>query len=192
MHFLFGVTRNLVRNLAIVSTVLFGASLALRADTTCIGDCTPGSHLYGISGNEDVEAGDSGFDIYFRPGLPTFSSSDSSDKKNSNSSDDYFVSGGWGGAGALQFDSGSGSQGSDDNSNGNGDNKGKGDGKDSSLTQLFNAPGDGSGINCDPPSPGTDPTPEPRYSAIAMLGLGWALFGSYRIVKSRLSPAKAS
>jgi hypothetical protein len=187
MQYLFRLTRGLVRNAAIASTVLVAASITLRADSTCIGDCGSGSHLSGISGTEDIEAGGSGFDIFFKPGLPGFFSSDSSNKQNSGSSDDYFVSGGWGGGGALQFDSGGGSPGSNNNPPGPDDNS-----IQSLLNQIFNSPGGGwksapPPMDPDPPAP----TPEPRYSALAMLGLGWALFGSYRIVRSRLSNRSA-
>jgi hypothetical protein len=186
MHYSFTLTRSLVRNAAIASTMLIAASITLRADSTCIGDCTPGSHLSGIGGNEDVEAGDSGFDIYFRPGLPNFSSSDSSDKQNSGSSDDYFVSGSWGDGGSLQFDSDNGSQGSNDNSQGSGGNGGNGNGgnKDFSFTQLFNAPGSGSGINSDGPID-PSPTPEPSNSALVMLGLGSAGLAAFKKLRLR-------
>jgi len=184
MQYLTHLAKSLARNAALASIVLTGAAFSLRADRTCIGDCTPASHLSGISGIEDLEAGASGFDIYFKPGLPIFFSSDSSNKKNSGSSEDSYVFGSWGDAGSLQFDSGGGSQGSGDNSPGHGDNK------DSSLTQLFNSPGPG--IHCDPPPTDPAPTPEPRYSGLAMLGLGWALFGAYRLVRSRRGHLSAS
>jgi len=185
------VMQSLLRNAGIASLMLIAAAFTLRADSACIGDCGPGPHLSGISGTEDVEAGDSGFDIYFRPGLPTFSPSDSSDKQKSSSSDDYFVSGGFGDAGALQFDNGSGAPGSNDDSPGYDNNSGgSNDDKNSSLTRLFNSPL--SGMQSDPSPMDPSPVPEPRYSGLAILGLGWAGFSAARFLKSRSEDSSAS
>jgi len=59
------------------------------------------------------------------------------------------------------------------------------------LTKFFRLPQYGTQ---DPPDPPADPpaaTPEPRYSSLLLLGLGWAGFAAFRMRKSR-SEVRAS
>lgn len=181
MQCLSHVTKSLLTHAAFTSIVLAAVTISLRADSTCIGDCGQGaSHLSDISGIEDVAAGASGFDIYFKPWLPIFLTGPSD--LDSQSSNDSSSSGGWSDAGPLSFLGDGGSPGSNDGPPGPSDNT-----FSSPPSHLFNSPISGTK---DTPTP-TDPTPEPRYSALAMLGLGWAGLAASRIVRSRSRVATA-
>jgi hypothetical protein len=171
---------------ALIVFTLAAGSLSLRADMVCMGDCEQptASHLSGISGSEDVEDGISGFDIFFKPGVPIFLIGPSSMAGELNSSGDFassklaaadpFLGGGdWTGVPLEGSSPGSGSGFSDP-----------------SLVTLLNnlahssGPGDIAPPAPDPPAP----TPEPRYSGLAMLGLGGAVLALFR----RLRPSRAA
>lgn len=173
------------RTAALIVCGLAAGSLSLRADMVCMGECEqPTSHLSGISGFEDVEDGTSGFDIFFKPGVPIFliAPSGMADQLNSSgksafdklSATDPFLGGGDWTAVPL-------SDGSSGSSSGS---------SDPSIVNLLNKLVDSSSHgSLDPPVPDPPaPTPEPRYSGLAMLGLGGAVLGLFR----KLRPSRTA
>lgn len=160
-------------------------AISLRADTACISDCDATiSHLSDISGFEDVEAGPSGFDIFFRPDFPTEMTGQSSLADSVSPSS---VSESTGGSSSLSGDGGTLSFVSTD---GVSDTPAASDNLGTVLSQVLGAPNLGTPAN---PGP-TDPSaaPEPRYSALAVLGLGWAGLLVLKFAKSRRGDIRIS
>ena len=165
---------------ALIVFTLAAGAISLRADMACIGDCEQSatSHLSGISGSEDVEDGVSGFDIFFKPGVPTFLIAPSSLSDQLNSSDNSGSDGS--GGGLLSFLGGGGlTEMPLSESSSSGFSTATGDPPIMSLlNQVVNSSGPGT---LDPPAPDPPaPTPEPRYSGLAMLGLGGAVLRLFR------------
>jgi len=174
------------RTATLIVFAVAAGSIPLRADMVCMGDCEqPTSHFSGISGIEDLEAAISGFDVFFKPGVPIFVIAPPNTASQLDSSTNS-ASGAWTDAGPL-FSSGSddpsGSP-SESNSSSSGSQRSGDQSIVTLVNQLINSPAADIGSSSTDPPDTPAPTPEPRYFALALLGLGWTGLVAFRKFKT--------